>query len=79
MKEYIIELLSKLGLGINGVMPKNVNIYAGRLQSFTSTFGVYPQRETSNKATFQVSNGTITFFIEVTFTESRQIIKIEIN
>jgi len=40
MKQFIIELLNTLGLGVYGIMPCNVDNLVGRLQSFAPSFSI---------------------------------------
>ena len=39
MKEFIVSVLNHLGMGVNGIMPKDPNIYMGRLREYARGMG----------------------------------------
>ena len=76
MKEFIISILETLGLGKNGVMTNDAQLFAGRLNELckvsVSLIGI-----TNDKVSFRIGNGKESFRINYRLS-GRRIVSLEI-
>ena len=56
MENMLISVLSAIGLGINGVVTKNANIYAGRLGEFIRDHEISLVEDNGKTVTFNIAN-----------------------
>lgn len=69
MKKFIVSVLNHLGFGVNGVMPSNSSIFAGRLNDYCKEMEVSVYEEDERHASMHIKGGEETFSIVFDFTE----------
>lgn len=80
METYIAEILSTLGLGVNGIMPICSDLYIGRLQNLTRNFTFECVSNSKNYLNLKAKNNGSYFYMSISFEEeSRRISNITVS
>ena len=78
MKELIKDILNSLGVGINGVMPPNSDIWCRRLNQFFPSFKATCTAIGDNDREFVLDNGTEKVKLHYTM-ENKRVVNIEVK
>lgn len=76
-KQFIIDILNKLGLGKYGVMPSSLSIFCGRLAEYFQHFTITSKRVSENQVEVKLTcqSGEITLMYTI---KGKRIEKIEV-
>jgi len=75
MDKMIISILSALGLGINGVVSRNPNIYASRLGEFIRGFNISLLTDNGTRVVFEISDKDKSYILSLELRGEKRSIK----